>query len=216
MNGVKIQFVYSTIELPGNPFFGSELKHIGLRGKTKVDVFAFNQGQKRGYYTADGKQLVHDTLKNPIRSRFSFRDGFGYRKDPFTHERRFHSGLDLSAPRGTPVYSAASGTVVYCGHNGGYGKIVEVRHTGTMRTRYAHLHHIKVKLGQTIDATTVVGTVGSTGRSTAPHLHYEVIKNGQRVNPRKFSILDNNALSGKLLAAFNGIKAQCHKALTKV
>ena len=215
-SGVKVQLVYSAIELPDKTRFGSRLKYVGLTGKVKAEVFVFANGSTKGCYGSDGKQLVRDILKLPIRGRFSFRDGFGYRKDPFTCERKFHSGLDLGAPRGTPVCSAANGTVVHCGYQSGYGKIVEIRHTGTMRTRYAHLHQIKVKPGQNIDASTVIGTVGATGRATGPHLHYEVIKNGQQVNPRKFATLDNIALAGKLMVAFKGFKSQCQNALLQV
>lgn len=214
--GVKIQLLYSSVELPDKTCFNAQLKYVGLTGKAKAEAFIFANGNIKGCYGADGKLLVRDTLKMPIRSRFCFRDGFGYRKDPFTRERKFHSGLDLSAPRGTPVCSAASGTVVHCGYQGGYGKLVEVRHTGTMRTRYAHLHQIKVKPGQTIDASTVIGTVGATGRATGPHLHYEVIKNGQHVNPRKFVMLDNIALAGKTMVAFKHFKAQCQNTLRQV
>ena len=218
--GVKVQLLYSTVELPDKSRFNSRLQYVGLEGKTvgkvKPEAFIFVHGNTKGCYGSDGKLLVRDTLKLPIRSRFSFRDGFGYRKDPFTHERRFHSGLDLAAPRGTPVYPAAGGTVVHCGYQSGYGKIVEVRHTGTMRTRYAHLHQIKVKHGQSIDASTMIGTVGATGRATGNHLHYEVIKNGQHINPRKFTILDNIALAGKLMVAFKGFKAHCQKLACKV
>ncbi|MEK7654950.1 MAG: M23 family metallopeptidase [Pseudomonadota bacterium] len=211
--GVKVQLVYSTVELPDKTRFKPCLKYVGLTGKEKAEAFIFSHGGINGCYGADGKQLVRDTLKLPIRSRFCFRDGFGYRKDPFTRERKFHSGLDLSAPRGTPIYAAAGGTIVHCGYQSGYGKIVEIRHTGTMRTRYAHLHHIKVKPGQTIDSSTVIGTVGATGRATGPHLHYEVIKNGQHVNPKKFAMLDAVALAGKMMVAFKGFKAQCQNAL---
>lgn len=210
--GTKVQLLYSTVELPDKTRFNPRLKYVGLTGKAKAEVFVFTHGNTKACYDAEGRQFARDTLKPPIRSRFSFRDGFGYRKDPFTRERRFHSGLDLAAPRGTPVCSAANGTVVHCGYQSGYGKVVEIRHTGTMRTRYAHLHHIKVKHGQTIDSSTVIGTVGATGRATGPHLHYEVIKNGQQVNPRKFAMLDNIALAGKMLVAFKGFKSQCHSA----
>lgn len=214
--GVTVQLLYSTVELPDKTRFNSHLKYVGLTGKAKAEAFVFTNGNTKGCYGADGKLLARDTLKMPIRSRFSFRDGFGYRKDPFTRERKFHSGLDLAAPRGTPVCSAAHGTVVHCGYQSGYGKLVEIRHTGTMRTRYAHLHQIKVKPGQIIDASTVIGTVGATGRATGPHLHYEVIKNGQHVNPRKFAMLDNVALAGKIMVAFKNFKAQCQNALRQV
>lgn len=213
--GVKVHVLFSSVELPNKTRFNPQLKYVGLGGKAKAEVYVFKNGTAKGCYGPDGKLLVREALKMPLRSRFSFRDGFGYRRDPFTNERRFHKGVDLSAPRGTSIYAAAGGTIVYCGYQGGYGRVVEIRHTGTMRTRYAHLQQIKVKPGQTIDTSTVIGSVGASGRATGPHLHYEVIKNGQHVNPKKFAALDNEALTGKLMVTFKGLKSQCQKMLPR-
>lgn len=108
---------------------------------------------------------------------------FGYRLDPFLKRPAFHAGLDLVAPSGTTVYATAPGIVVSAGRSGGYGKMVEVKHADGVTTRYGHLSVILVAAGASVDASTPIGRVGSTGRSTGPHLHYETRRNGEAVNP---------------------------------
>jgi murein DD-endopeptidase MepM/ murein hydrolase activator NlpD len=117
---------------------------------------------------------------------FTIRSGFGARVDPLTGKCAFHPGLDLTAPYRTPVYSTAPGTVSFAGVQSGYGKTVEIDHGHGIVTRFAHLHRISVARGQTIGAHHKVGELGSTGRSTGPHLHYEVLVNDDPVDPEKF------------------------------
>jgi murein DD-endopeptidase MepM/ murein hydrolase activator NlpD len=107
----------------------------------------------------------------------------GYRADPFSGARRFHAGVDIAAAYGREVPSAGAGEVVFSGAQGGYGNTVVVEHANGVRTRYAHLSSIQVEAGAIVDAGTVVGRVGSSGRSTGPHLHFEVLQDGQPVNP---------------------------------
>ena len=110
--------------------------------------------------------------------------GFGMRADPFTGNQRFHRGIDIAAPAGTPVVAALPGRVISVGNEqGGYGKTVLVEHDGGLRTRYGHLDSINVKVGDTVTSEKILGRVGSTGRSTGPHLHFEVIRNGVHVDP---------------------------------
>ncbi|MCB1428107.1 MAG: M23 family metallopeptidase [Nitratireductor sp.] len=111
---------------------------------------------------------------------------FGSRVDPFFGRAAMHSGTDFRAPTGTPARATADGTVIDAGRNGGYGNMVEIDHGGGLTTRYAHLSAIKVKTGQKVKRGEVVGLVGSTGRSTGPHLHYEVRKGGQAIDPARF------------------------------
>lgn len=111
---------------------------------------------------------------------------FGVRKDPLLGTPAMHSGMDFRAPTGSDVLVTAPGTVVKAGWNGGYGRMVEVRHARGFTTRYAHLSQILVTEGQEVAAGGVVGRVGSSGRSTGPHLHYEVHRNGQALNPVRF------------------------------
>jgi len=108
---------------------------------------------------------------------------FGRRKDPFTKRTAVHGGLDFRAATGTPVLATASGRVVKAGRNGGYGKMVEIDHGGGITTRYAHLSRIHVKKGEKIKRGKRIGKVGSTGRSTGPHLHYEVRRKGRVLDP---------------------------------
>ena len=115
--------------------------------------------------------------------------GFGYRRDPFTGRVKLHEGLDISAPIGTPVYAPADGVVTFVGMRHGYGLTIEIDHGGKYKTRYAHLSKSLVRVGQKVRRGDLIAKVGNTGRSTGPHLHYEVHVNGVPVNPRKFIIL---------------------------
>jgi murein DD-endopeptidase MepM/ murein hydrolase activator NlpD len=111
---------------------------------------------------------------------------YGTRSDPFTGEARFHAGMDFRSPIGVPVLAAGAGVVQSAGVGGGYGNLVIVDHGNGVTTRYAHLHEFKVVTGQPVSTGTVVGLVGSTGRSTGPHLHYETRVNGEPSDPGKF------------------------------
>jgi murein DD-endopeptidase MepM/ murein hydrolase activator NlpD len=111
---------------------------------------------------------------------------FGVRKDPLLGTPAMHAGIDFRAPMGSDARVTAAGTVISAGWNGGYGRMVEVRHAGGFSTRYGHLSKIVVKEGQQLSAGDVVGKVGSSGRSTGPHLHYEVRRNGDALNPVRF------------------------------
>lgn len=109
--------------------------------------------------------------------------GFGPRKDPFTGRTQKHNGIDIAAPKGTEVYALRDGRVSYSGWRGGYGRLVIVHHDDGTETRYGHLSDRLVKQGDLVNADTVIGKVGSSGRSTGPHLHFEVRQNARPVNP---------------------------------
>jgi murein DD-endopeptidase MepM/ murein hydrolase activator NlpD len=112
--------------------------------------------------------------------------GFGVRPDPFTGRPAFHSGLDFPAPPMTSVYSTAPGVILFTGARVGYGSTIEIDHGGGFRTRFAHLAAIYVKVGQHVGGHERIGGVGSTGRSTGPHLHYEVWRDGRPQDPERF------------------------------
>ncbi len=112
--------------------------------------------------------------------------GFGYRSDPFSGAGAMHAGLDFKGPVGTPILAAAEGKVVLAGFNGGYGNTIEIKHANGLLTRYAHLSGLNVRAGQMVERGVQIGRMGSTGRSTGSHLHFEVRLNGQAINPRKF------------------------------
>jgi murein DD-endopeptidase MepM/ murein hydrolase activator NlpD len=122
----------------------------------------------------------------PVRSNFRLTSGFGYRQDPFGGGRRFHAGIDFAGPTGTPILSTGDGTVVFAGRQRGYGLMVEVRHPFGLTTRYAHLSRIHVGEGERVSRGDRIGDMGNTGRSTGTHLHYEVRRNGDPVNPMTF------------------------------
>ncbi len=111
---------------------------------------------------------------------------FGVRLDPYSAERLMHHGLDIATPRGQAIYAPSDGTVVFAGTEGGYGKVLVIDHGYGVKTRYGHLSEIFVKLGNQVKRGARVAAVGNTGRSTGPHLHYEVRVNGIPENPRKF------------------------------
>ena len=116
----------------------------------------------------------------------SISSGFGFRRDPFTGGGAMHSGLDFRGPRGAPIHAAAAGRVSFVGVKSGYGNTVEISHGNGLMTRYAHMSRFNAKVGQKVDAAEVIGAIGSTGRSTGPHLHFEVRINERAVNPRPF------------------------------
>jgi len=124
-------------------------------------------------------------ILNPVPGK-DISSTFGPRSDPFLGTSAMHAGLDFRAPSGTPIRAGGAGTIVTAGWNGGYGKMVEIDHGNGLHTRYAHMSAIAVTKGDKIKAGDVVGQVGSTGRSTGPHLHYEVRRDGSAINPFKF------------------------------
>lgn len=165
------------------------------------------------YFTPDGRSIRKALMKTPINgARLS--SGFGMRKHPVLGYNKMHKGLDFAAPRGTPIYAAGDGTLEYVGRKGGYGNYIRIRHNSDIKTAYAHMKSFakgmstgkRVKQGQTI------GYVGTTGRSTGPHLHYEVLRNGQQINPRKVKMPQGETLKGQELANF---KSQMDELNTK-
>ena len=109
--------------------------------------------------------------------------GYGMRQNPFTGHRRFHNGIDIAAPAGTPVYAAREGEITAKGHNDTFGNYMEISHAGGYSTFYGHLNKIFVELHSQVNSTMIIAEVGNTGRSTGPHLHFEIRRNGSARNP---------------------------------
>ncbi len=130
------------------------------------------------------QQLAGTPNLLPVEGWFSH--GFGWRKDPWTGVREFHRGLDIVADAGLPILATADGVVSRSTRVSDYGNTIDISHSAGYVTRYAHMSKILVKTGQAVQRGDVVGLVGSTGRSTGPHLHYEVFRDGRRVNPWKY------------------------------
>lgn len=142
--------------------------------------FLLDSGVPEGWVPAE------KNLKWPVPGVYNITSPFGPRIDPVYGVERFHSGADIGAPAGTAVRAAADGEVVYAGWNDGYGLVVFIWHSSNLETRYAHLSSIAVKQRQIVKAGEVIGYVGSTGKSTGPHLHFEVRVGGKAVNPLDF------------------------------
>jgi murein DD-endopeptidase MepM/ murein hydrolase activator NlpD len=133
-----------------------------------------------------GRTLTLVPYRKPVIGEVEFTSGFGVRNDPFLGRPAMHTGLDFRAASGDPVRVTANGKVVSAGWSGGYGRMVEVDHGNGLSTRYGHLSEIGVKIGEQVKIGQVIGQVGSTGRSTGPHLHYETRIDGEAVDPQKF------------------------------
>jgi Peptidase family M23 len=129
--------------------------------------------QPTSFATNNTTNVASSDLIYPLMTPAPITSRFGWRTHPLTGTRRFHSGLDIGAPSGTPVVATATGTVISAGWNGGYGKAIIIQHNDVQQTLYGHLSEISVQPGQVIEQGTVIGLVGSTGNSTGPHLHFE-------------------------------------------
>lgn len=140
--------------------------------------------QLQDYYTTREILLAATPSMMPVRGYPS--DRFGQRDDPFTGDDEFHPGVDISAPRGTKVVATADGLVVFAGRRQGYGNLVGIEHKFGISTRYGHLDRYTVRAGQRVKRGDIVGYVGSTGRTTGAHLHYEVRFHNQPLNPLRF------------------------------
>ena len=145
-------------------------------------------GSNKGAQLPDeqvAKLMKQLPLSAPL-DKYNFESPFGVRRDPFNGRAAMHTGVDLSGPYKTPVVSTAPGTVVFAGYSTGYGKLVEIDHGNGIHTKYGHLNRILVNVGQKIGKHSPIGLLGSSGRSTGPHVHYEVVVNGTPQDPEKF------------------------------
>jgi murein DD-endopeptidase MepM/ murein hydrolase activator NlpD len=146
-----------------------------------------NQARARVSEMKHYEQVVDSLpLGRPVSVPYRYTSGYGFRTDPFTRRPSPHMGLDMAAYRNAPIVASGPGTVIYSGNRGAYGLLVEIDHGHGFRTRYAHLRAINVKLGETVATGDLIGRMGSTGRSTGDHLHYEVWYNNKPYDPMKF------------------------------
>ncbi len=182
---------------------GRRLDMYGFTPKSGVDDFFDPQGQS----------VRRTLMRTPVDgARLSSR--FGMRRHPILGYSRMHQGTDFAAPRGTPIYAAGDGVIESAGRNGGYGKYLRIRHNSTYKTAYGHMTRIAkgMRRGKRVRQGQIIGYVGSTGRSTGPHLHYEVLRGGRQVNPLKIKLPSGERLKAADLASFErhraGIDAQ--------
>jgi murein DD-endopeptidase MepM/ murein hydrolase activator NlpD len=140
------------------------------------------------------------------------------RRHPILGYSKMHRGIDFAAPTGTPIMAAGNGTVRFAGRRGGYGKYVSIRHNAEYDTAYAHMSRIApdVTPGKRVKQGDIIGYVGTTGRSTGPHLHYEVMVNNQQINPMSIKLPSGTKLAGKDLARFRAVRRAIEERLDRM
>jgi murein DD-endopeptidase MepM/ murein hydrolase activator NlpD len=186
------------------PILSAEL----VRGTRVIRAVRFEGKRGPEYYTPEGVPLRKTFLRSPLKfSRISSRFSRA-RFHPILKRFRPHLGVDYAAPSGTPVRAAADGVVSMAGWWGGYGKVVRLRHARGIQTLYGHLSRIKVKRGQRVEQGELIGNVGTTGLSTAPHLDYRTLRDGVFVNPLTIQPPPPEPLSAALRPAFEGVRSR--------
>ena len=169
----------------------------------EINLYNFRYDDENGYYDIDGKSIVKSLMKTPINgARLS--SSFGMRKHPILGFSKLHTGTDFAAPMGTPIMASGSGTVTRARWCGGGGNCVKIKHNSTYETVYAHMKNFAkgIKEGRKVSQGQIIGYVGSTGMSTGPHLHYEVIVNGKKVNSQRLKLPSGKVLKGEARKKF--------------
>ncbi len=171
--------------------------HMNVNNR-EINLYNFKDDDGSGYYDISGKSIVKSLMKTPINgARLS--SSFGMRKHPILGFNKMHRGTDFAAPTGTPIMASGSGTVTRARWCGGGGNCVKIRHNSTYETIYAHMSKFAkgIREGKKVKQGQIIGYVGSTGLSTGPHLHYEVIVNGKKVNSQKLKLPSGKILKNK-------------------
>ena len=178
---------------------------LSSRGAPLI-YYLYSNDEFSEYFDENGKGMTKSLMKTPINgARLS--SNYGMRKHPILGYDKMHKGVDFAAPTGTPIFAAGNGVVEFAGRNGGYGNYIRIRHDSTYKTAYAHLNGFKkgVYGGVRVKQGDIIGFVGSTGRSTGPHLHYEIIVNGKKVNPATMKLPSGRKLNDQQLEEFKEI-----------
>jgi murein DD-endopeptidase MepM/ murein hydrolase activator NlpD len=182
--GLSVDDKFDLIILRGEDGKPAQLVYAGLDrvGRADLELLKWTDGKEVVWLNADsvGGQ-ASATMRLPVSGRVT--SGFGERFHPILGYARMHKGVDLAASYGAPIAAAAPGKVIAAGWAGGYGREVVIAHGGGIQTRYGHMSRLAAAVGQTVSQGQVIGYVGSSGLSTGPHVHYEVLKNGRPVNP---------------------------------
>ena len=185
-------------------FFGDiQYARVTIKNNT-LEYFKFlTDDEYIDYFNREGKNVKKSILKTPLDgARLS--STYGMRKHPISGFNKMHKGIDFAAPKGTPVYAGGNGVIEMAGRNGGYGNYIRIRHNNEYKTAYAHLSGFKkgISKGIRVNQGEVIGYVGSTGRSTGPHLHYEIIYQNKQINPLTLKLPSGKILEGKELERF--------------
>jgi len=176
--------------------------HMSVNGR-EITLYKFGDDKDYGYFDANGKSVEKALMKTPINgARLS--SPFGKRKHPILGYNKLHAGTDFAAPSGTPIMASGSGTITRAKWCGGGGNCIKIKHNTTYETIYAHMKNFAkgMKVGKKIKQGQIIGYVGSTGMSTGPHLHYEVIVNGKKVNSQKLKLPSGKTLKDAQRQAF--------------
>ena len=203
----KLEAFFSVADQSGKVTKNSELLFLYAKfGDTETRLYRFQDPSDDSvdYYGPDGKSIHQFLLRNPVPGGI-FKSGFGMRRHPILGYMRMHTGVDWAAPKGTPIIATGNGTVEKAGWDrGGYGNQTIIRHANGYETSYNHQSAIAkdVVEGAKIHQGQVIGWIGTTGQSTGPHLHYEMIVNGNKVDPLKIRLPDGKSLGGDALAKF--------------
>lgn len=193
------------VDTAGKPVYNGAVTYaaITLSGK-RINIYRHElEDGTVDYFDETGKASRKALMRTPIDgARLS--STFGKRKHPILGYTRMHKGVDFAAPSGTPIYAAGNGTVAFAGRKGGYGNYLRIRHNGTFETAYAHMKGFArgVRTGKRVEQGQIIGYVGTTGASTGPHLHYEVMTGGKQVNPLRVKMPSGRTLNGKALARY--------------
>ena len=185
--------------------------YMSVNGR-EISLYKFGDDKDYGYFDANGKSVEKALMKTPINgARLS--SPFGMRKHPILGYNKKHLGTDFAAPAGTPIMASGSGTIIRAKWCGGGGNCIKIKHNSTYETVYAHMKSFAkgMKVGKKVKQGQIIGYVGSTGMSTGPHLHYEVIVNGKKVNSQKLKLP-----SGKVLKDLERKKFEIHRIKTDV
>ena len=182
------------------------IKYASLAlSKNTYELYKYttNDNNKSEYFDAAGKSAVKALMKTPINGA-SLSSGYGMRKHPILGYDRLHQGVDFAAPTGTPIMAAGTGFIEKIGMNGGAGNYIKIKHINGYKTAYGHMNKFAagLKKGSKVTQGQTIGFVGSTGMSTGPHLHYEVIFNNKKINPMKMKLPSGRKLKGKILDDF--------------
>ena len=180
-------------------------------------LYNFDDGTDVGFYDVKGKSIVKSLMKTPINgARLS--SSFGMRKHPILGYNKMHRGTDFAAPTGTPIMASGSGKITRARWCGGGGNCVKIRHNSTYETVYAHMKNFArgIKEGKKVRQGQIIGYVGSTGLSTGPHLHYEVIVNGKKVNSQKLRLPSGKILKGNAREEFELKRIKIDLKLSKL
>ena len=185
--------------------------HMTVNGR-EISLYKFGNDKNYGYFDANGKSVEKALMKTPINgARLS--SSFGMRKHPIQGFNKMHTGTDFAAPMGTPIMASGSGTIIRAKWCGGGGNCIKIKHNSTYETVYAHMKSFSkgIKVGKKVRQGEIIGYVGSTGMSTGPHLHYEVIVNGKKVNSQTLKLP-----SGKVLKDDERKQFEIHRIKTDV